>query len=94
MADKTITPLNTYIIVAYEEPNEKKTESGLYVPNSVDNNAFGFLRQGKVQAINPTCEHIAVGDSVWFNKNAKTNVPNDNTKILVRTEDVYAVIAQ
>lgn len=85
-------PLNTLILIEYEEPTEKKTETGIYVPPSVDNNALGFLREAKVLAVNPKCENIKVGDTVLFNKNAATKVPTEKTQRLVREEDIYAVM--
>lgn len=86
-----LQPLNSLILVEWQE-EEKKTESGLYIPPTSDNNAFGFLKEGKVLNVNPDCKHIEVGDIVLFNHLAKTEIPKDKTMVLVRTEDVYAVV--
>ena len=86
-----IVPYNTNILVMFEEQKEKRTESGLYVPTSVDSNAFGFLRAGTVLAVNKDCKDIKEGDIVLF-KNAVVDIPTNKVKKLIRTEDVYAVI--
>lgn len=85
-------PLNTLILVEYEEPTEKQTKSGLYVPPTSDGKAFNFLRKGKVLAVNPECKHIEEGNTVLFNINAVAKVPDMTDKLLVRTEDIYAVL--
>lgn len=87
-----IIPLNTNILIEYQEQTEKQTKNGIYIPQSVDENATGFLRTGKVVEVNPDCTTIEVGDIVLFNKNATCTIPTDKTKRLVRTEDIYAVI--
>lgn len=84
-------PLNSLILIKYCEPTEKKTQSGLYVPPTTDNNAFNFLQEGEVLAVNPDCKHINVGDTVLFNMNATAKVPNIDDQRFVRTEDIYAV---
>lgn len=87
-----IVPYNTNILIMYEEEQEKRTESGIYVPPSVDGNAFGFLRAGIVLEVNKDCTDIKKGDTVLFNKNAVADIPTNKVKKLIRTEDVYAVI--
>ena len=87
-----IQPLNTYVLVEFKEEAEQKTESGLYVPPTANNNALGFLREGLVKAVNPKCENIKVGDKVLYNKNAVANIPNSKELKLVREEDIYAVM--
>lgn len=85
-------PLNTLILIEFEEAGETKTKSGLYVPATVDKNALGFLREGKVLAVNPKEEIVKVGDTVLFNKNAAVEVPGNKSQRLIRTEDLYAVL--
>ena len=85
-------PLNSLILIEYEEPVEKKTDAGIYVPPTSDNNALGHLREAKVLAVNPKEEDIKVGDSILFNKLAATKVPGHTDKRLVRKEDCYAVL--
>ena len=85
-------PLNSLIIIDYEEPTEKKTEGGLYVPPATNTiNAKNFLREAKVVAVNPKCEHIKAGDSVYFDIRAIYLVPGEEHKYFVRTEDTYGV---
>jgi co-chaperonin GroES (HSP10) len=85
-------PLNNLILVEYEEPAEKKTEAGLYVPpTTTTTTAQDFLKEGKVLAVNPKEEHIKVGDTVLFGIYAKTVVPGTKNQFFVRLEDLYAV---
>ena len=85
-------PLNNLILVEYEEPVEKKTEAGLYVPpTTTTTTAQDFLKEGKVLAVNPKEEHIKVGDTVLFSIYAKTVVPGTKNQFFVRLEDLYAV---
>lgn len=86
-----IQPLNTYVLVEHKEA-EQKTESGLYVPPTANDNALGFLREGLVKAVNPKCESIKVGNTVLYNKHAVANIPNSKELKLVREEDIYAVM--
>lgn len=85
-------PLNSLILVKYEEPTEKKTESGLYVPPAANTvTATDFLKEGTVIDVNPEETTIKAGDIVLFNVHAKTKVPGSSDTILVRKEDIYAI---
>lgn len=85
-------PLNNLILIEYEEPTEKKTEAGLYVPpTTTTTTAQDFLKEGKVLAVNPTEENIKMGDTVFFSVYAKTVVPGTKNQYFVRKEDLYAV---
>ena len=74
-------PLNSLILLEYEEPKEEKTASGLYVSgvNSLIT-ATDFLKKGKVLAINDNEKTVKVGDIVLFNYNAKAKVPDTNNQ--------------
>lgn len=89
-------PVNSLILVQYEEEKEKQTETGIYIPPTAENNAIGFLRSGKVLEINrkeaEEEKDIKVGDTVLFNKNAICYIPTEKDKVFVRKEDVYGVI--
>ena len=88
-------PINTLILVQYEEETEKKTEQGIFIPKSAENNAIGFLRVGKVIEINRKEEEegdIKVGDEVYFNKNAICYIPTEKDKVFVRKEDIDGVL--
>ena len=85
-------PLNSLILIEYTEPTEKKTDAGIYVPPTADNNALGHLREATVLAINPKEEDVKVGDKVLFNKLAATKVPGQDDKRLIRKEDLYAIL--
>lgn len=89
-------PQNSLILVEMEETKEKRTEAGIFVPPTAENNAIGFLRKGTVVAVNRKEEteekDIKVGDEIYFNKNAVTTIPTEKNKVLVRKEDVYIVL--
>lgn len=88
-------PLNSLILIHYEEEKEKKTEAGIFVPTTAENNAIGFLRMGTVLEINRKEEEdgdIKVGDKVYFNKNAIATIPTEKDNVLVRKEDIYLVM--
>jgi len=88
-------PVNTLILVEFEEEKEVRTETGIYIQKSAENNALGFLRSGKVLAVNRKEEteekDIKVGDTVYFNKNAVCYIPTAKNQVFVRKEDVYGV---
>ena len=85
-------PLNSLILVEYEEPSEKKTDSGLYVPPAAYTiTANDFLKEGTVLKVNPEEKHIKEGDKVYFNINARVKVPQHDNMLLVRSEDIYLV---
>lgn len=84
--------LNSLILIEYEEPSEKKTDSGLYVPPAANTvTAQDFLKEGKVLAINAKEEVVKVGDTVYFNIHAKTVVPGTKNQYFVRSEDLYGI---
>lgn len=85
-------PLNSLILIEYEEPAERKSDGGIYIAPTADNNALGHLRAAKVLAVNPKEEDIKVGDVILFNKLAATKVPKEENKRLVRKEDCYAIL--
>lgn len=85
-------PLNSLILIQYEEPTEKKTDSGLYVPPAANTTtAKDFLKEGVVIAVNPDENNIQVGDTVLFSAYAITNIHGVKDQILVRKEDIYAI---
>lgn len=85
-------PLNSLILIEYQEPQEKRTDSGIYVPSTANTvTAQDFLRAGKVLEVNADEELIKKGDTVYFNLHAKTVVPGQKDQYFVRKEDLYAV---
>ena len=85
-------PLNSLILIKYEEPTEKKTDSGLYVPQAVETvTAQNFLKEGTVVAVNEDEKTIKVGDIVYFNIRAKAVVPEQSNMFFVRKEDLYGI---
>lgn len=85
-------PLNSLVLIEYEEPVEKKTQGGLYVPPATNTvSSKNFLREAKVLEVNPDCKHIEMGNIVYFDIRAKYIVPGTENKYFVRTEDIYGV---
>lgn len=85
-------PLNSLILIEYEEPKEQITDSGIYVPASANTvTAQDFLKQGKVLAVNADEKTIKPGDIVYFNLHAKTIVPGEKNQYFVRKEDLYGI---
>lgn len=83
-----LQPCNSYILIHPETTD--RTEGGLYLPQDLTPTS-NILTTGKVLATNLKCKDIQVGDMVLYNKHA---VKKTETKeqILVREEDVYAVL--
>lgn len=85
-------PMNSLILVQYEEPVEKTTASGIVVPPSANTiTAQDHLKEGLVLEVNPKEEHIKIGDTVVFSIHAKTKVPGTENQYFVRKEDIYGV---
>lgn len=85
-------PLNTLILIEYEEPKEKKTEAGLFVPPSASTvTAKDFLKSGKVLEVNAEETIIKKDDIVLFNIHSIVKVPQTENHYLIRKEDLYAV---
>jgi len=88
-------PLNSEILITYEEPTEKKTEGGLYIPpetNKMGGTARDFLKKGVVVEVAQKEEIVKPGDEVLFDFRARVNVPNMADHYLLRSEDVYMIL--
>ena len=88
-----IKPVNNYLLVEYEEPKET-TKGGLYVPQGSNTNATDILIKGKVLGKGSNVDKVEVeeGEYILYNKHAFTKIPEQKGIVLVRQEDVYAVI--
>ncbi len=90
-----LRPLNERIAIKQIEPEEKKTDSGIVLPDTAKKEK---PQQGEVIAVGKGCadselETVEVGDIVVFDKFAGTNVKIDDEEIIVLSlEDVLAVI--
>ena len=90
-----LRPLNERIAIKQIEPEEKKTDSGIVLPDTAKKEK---PQQGEVIAVGKGCadselETVDVGDIVVFDKFAGTNVKIDEEEIIVLSlEDVLAVI--
>lgn len=85
-------PLNNLVLIEYEEPTEKKTEGGLYVPPATTTvSAKDFLKEAKVLEVNPDAKHVKAGDTIYFDVRAKVIVPGRENQYFVRAEDVYGI---
>ena len=79
-------PYNTYLLIETTKEEEQVTSSGIIVQTKQPKHAA----KGKVLAVNVDCEgKIKVGSTVYFNRHALVDLPNETTQKLVRTEDVY-----
>ena len=87
-----IKPVNTYVLLEIEK-EEEKTAGGLYMPQGSNANATNILREGTVKEVSEkVSDKVKVADKVYFNKHSVTKIPNSETEVLVRFEDLYAII--
>ena len=85
-----LQPLGDYI-VAEHEAAEKKTASGLYIPE----NAQEKPKTAKVLAIGPLAQQVKVGDRIVYKSYSTTDVKvGKDEYILVKEEDVLATVKQ
>lgn len=85
-------PLNSLILIRYEEPKEQTTDAGLIVPPTANTiTAQDFLKEGVVLAVNEDEKVIKENDIIFFNIHAKTLVPGTENEYFVRKEDLYGV---
>ncbi len=90
-----LRPLNERVAIKQIEPEEKKTDSGIVLPDTAKKEK---PQQGEVIAVGKGCadselETVEVGDIVVFDKFAGTNVKlNEEEIIVLSLEDVLAVI--
>ncbi len=90
-----LRPLNERVAIKQIEPEEKKTDSGIVLPDTAKKEK---PQQGEVIAVGKGCadselEAVEVGDIVVFDKFAGTNVKlNEEEIIVLSLEDVLAVI--
>jgi chaperonin GroES len=85
-------PMNSYVLVRYQKP-EEKTAGGIYMPQTVTNSPQDILIKGTVEQVSESCKNkIEVNSVILFNKHAFTKIPDSNELILVREEDIYAIL--
>jgi len=90
-----LRPLNDRIVVEFVEEEEKKTESGIVLPDTAKKEK---PQQGKVVAVGKGCEDgelesVKEGELVVFDKFAGTKVNLDGEEfVILSLEDVLAVI--
>lgn len=84
----TLHPLGEYIVAQAEEA-EKKTASGLYLPDK----ATEKPKTAKVVAVGKAVTQIKVGDRVVYKSYSNTDVKVGSEEyILVKEEDVLATV--
>lgn len=98
-----ITPCGHYILVLPDKV-DKKTASGLYIPDEAQDNAKRDTTKGTLMAVGPIgwadfddgSPWAAVGDRVTFGKHAGRDMVGGDGKeyILMNAEDVLAVLAE
>jgi len=85
-------PMNNFVLIEYEEPTEKTTEGGLYIPPATTTvSAKDFLKEAKVLEVNPKAEHVKAGDTIYFDIRAKVIVPGTTNQFVIRGEDIYLI---
>lgn len=85
-------PLNDHILVKIKK-QEKKTESGLIIPDTTD----AKRETGEVVGISPGAgEAVAIGDKVMFRKNGAETIEeqDDATLLLVPFKDLLGKYTQ
>jgi len=83
-----LQPLGDYV-VAQAEAAEKKTASGLYLPD----NAQEKPKTAKVVAAGPNAKQVKVGDRIVYKGYSTTEVKvGAEEYILVKEEDVLATV--
>lgn len=92
--------INDRIIVEPEEVQEKRTESGLYIPETVKAKEQEAVRKGKVLSVGPGMTiasgevikpKIDIGETILYQPYAKSEVEVDGKKLhIIRWEDVDA----
>ncbi len=92
MAEEKITPLNGHILIHYEPIQPEKTASGLYLGKPKNE---GLPDKGKVYAVAPDVDSVAVGDYIVFKYNMNKGVHFKDLKlILVPVDDVVGKIIE
>ena len=92
MSKTKVTPLGDRVLVNPEEGDEKKTASGIIIPDTAKKEK---PKQGKVIALGELKEiqDIAVGDTVFFSEYGHDEIKVDgDTLYLVKSKDLLAVI--
>ena len=83
-----IQPLADYVVAQAEEA-EKKTASGLYIPNSAQEKP----KVAKVVAVGKDAKQVKVGDRIIYKAYSTTEVKvGSDEYILVKEEDVLATV--
>ena len=84
-----VVPLKDKLLVA-ENERKKETASGIIIETST---TLLDTASGKVLAIGPEVNNIAVGDSIYLNWGKTSLVKIDGAqRVLVAEEDVLAII--
>ena len=96
---KNIKPLGNRVLIEMMDEKEKKTKSGIYIPETVDKEKPD---QGTVQAVGPGKKddngkiipmQVKVGDKVVFSKYSPDEIKIEGKKYFVVSEDnILAVI--
>lgn len=89
---KELQPINQNVLIELEEKEEKKTQSGIYIPDSAkEKKSFG-----KVLAIsNIENPEISVGDKILYKEFSGTEVEFEKKKyLLVQYADILAKIVE
>jgi chaperonin GroES len=83
-----IKPLDDRV-VAQQLEAQKKTASGLYLPDSAQEKP----KAAKVVAVGPNVKGIKVGENILYKDYSATEVQTDGGKyLIVKEEDILAIV--
>ena len=85
-----IKPLNKRVAIKFIEEDEKKTKSGIVIPDTAKEEK---PQQGEVVAVAADCEEVNIGDVIVYDKYAGNQVKVDNLEyVIVKSEDILAIV--
>jgi chaperonin GroES len=83
-----LQPLGDYVVAQAEEA-EKKTTSGLYLPESSQEKP----KTAKVVAVGPNAKQLKVGDRIVYKSYSNTDVKvGSEDYIVIKEDDVLATV--
>lgn len=85
----SVKPLGERVLLEVPQAKEEKTQSGLYVPETVKEKPL----EATVVAVGSKVEDVKAGDKVIYSKFAGTEVKVDDKQyLIVEINDVLAIV--
>jgi len=89
MNESTIKPLEDYVLIKIEKEEKKKTDSGIFLPESASEEKS---QTGKVIAVGDSDKiKVKKGQKVIFKEFSGTEI-EEGKYLMVKSEDILAVI--